>query len=365
MAFSYYVGTYYPPKLGGDLEKVPGYVVPHLSLVVLASQLVGKPVTFEHKGIEDAVAATGTDRRVTSREMFERLGQLGAEYPEKSPVGTVTDAWQACNGSWLCAFRIRTDLYPRLAVMISSGLRGLSMSHLDGGVPQALEVSICQVPARPGCFIHLGPVQGSDIVQKYKARTLTDITFITAMEAEAKTTPAAPVPTVEDALSSMSEEHRKLISAAFDDMNKKLGDTTQKNKELQSRYDQIEEAAKIDKKLLQSQLEMLMGNIPEDTRKLYNISAETCKAGLVDENDATSMRRTMERILTCCNRTFMENQRSANAPLMADKRKADEDVAPPVHAPAASSEPAQFDPAKTTSPADSLRDALTKFQQSL
>ena len=253
--------------------------------------------------------------------------------------------------------------------MIDSGsLRGLSMSHLHkGSMPLALEMSLCMQPARPGSYVLEGPLGSPEEVQDYKARTLQAPNALVTMSAQqenASDSAAPEAPTMDSVLGALPEDHRKLISAAFNNMDTKLQATSAENKKLMDQYSAIEKASEVDKKLLSSQIETFLSMLDDDTKKQFNLSADSCKKGLVDETDVSAMRRNVDRMLMCCNAQFMARTASGQVsnPLKRTASSAQETVAETraVPTPAATSEPV-FDPATTSSPADALRAALSRF----
>jgi len=177
-------------------------------------------------------------------------------------------------------------------------------------------------------------------------------------------------PTLESVLQSMNPAERTLISAAFGDMTKQLDETTRKNDTLKAQYSRIEQAAKVDKKLLTAQIETFINQLDDATRTQFNLSVEGCKADIVEENDAGAIRRNVDRMLMCCNAVMMQHT-VANAS-GAKRRRVDADATPPAAAatPGAhlagdagrTGAPEQlFDPATAATPGDQLRAALRLF----
>ena len=104
-AMAHYVGVYYPQAL--DDNGVPGYVLSQAQLMITAGGLVGKPITYEHRGIQTAVEHVNTSLpRVSGADVAHGLSHAVSADPASSPVGVVTDAWQSWSGDWLCAFTI-------------------------------------------------------------------------------------------------------------------------------------------------------------------------------------------------------------------------------------------------------------------
>lgn len=361
----YYVGVYYPGR-GRVVENgAAGYVLTPLELHLIATQLVGMPVTYEHHGIATACVAMSSIQRTqyAPSEVFRALRKTAETNSLCEPVGTVCDAWRSWCGDWLCSFSVDSALYPRLCTMLEcKGLRGLSLSHLHGTLPQALEVSLCAEPARPHSLLCAGPLTSPCQVEKYKAITLRSPTH-TAMST---TTPTPSVamevaPSMSDALASMTEETRALISAAFNDMSDKLDTTRKQNDTLTSQYAAIEKASAVDKSLLSAQIDTFLSQLDPETKARFNLDNTTCRSGVVDSDDPMTIRRNVDRMLMCCNSVMMQRGRTVHeAGGLASKRTIDA-VETDAVAGSQSPDSARFDPATTPSPADSLRAALNQF----
>lgn len=175
---------------------------------------------------------------------------------------------------------------------------------------------------------------------------------------------ATPAPITEElsmasVLKSLSPESRTLISAAFASMDKQLKATETTNARLEKDAAQARRSEEIDKKLLSSQLETLLSQIDETTKQQHNLNMDTLNDGLVNEMDAGMMRRTVDRVLLCCNNALM--QKNNEKETQKRKRPVDDQGGP---------EPAQetFEPFSNSQPAKQdaasmLRQALQTFDQ--
>jgi hypothetical protein len=359
-----YVGVYYPRRAQMVDNGLPGYVIGALEHMVVAEQLIGKPVTYEHRGIEDACKMVEREgSSYASTNVVRALERSSLEDVLRSPIGTIEDAWEAHDGRRLCSFAIDAKSFPRLSALIhTKGLHGLSLSHLHGSMPQALEVSLCTTPARPGCYVVAGPFCVPSQVHDYKALTQMGPQLTTMSQA------AAPEPvvavTMESALAGMTAEHRSLISAAFGDMNAKLETTQSENALLNKKYDMIEKSAQIDKKLLSAQIDTFLSQLDDSTKAQFNLNTETCAAAIVNEDDANTMRRAVDRMLMCCNKELMSRRVPDGGGASSSKRKREEATIVPTDTHASNGRAEKsFEPASDTgvSPSTELRNALQLF----
>merc|ERR1719149_304900 len=108
--------------------------------------------------------------------------------------------------------------------------------------------------------------------------------------AAADSTPAtatAASPSMAQVLEAMCPNDRKMISAAFDDMNAQLDTTKKENEKLSSQYAQIEQASAVDKQLLSSQIDTFLSQLDSDTKQRFNITQESCRSGVVEADDSS------------------------------------------------------------------------------
>lgn len=362
------MGAFYPAARQMETNGVDGYVLSTLELIQIAQQLRSKPLTYEHVGIAGACewmerrgGDVSTERVVAGLNAAAQADLLG------SPIGVVLDAWRAADGTWLCSFAIDHRTHPRLCALVDSGtLRGLSLSHYHGILPEALEVSLCSTPARPGCSVTAGPFDAPDGLRKYKARSLSVasphpcLVTMSALE--------SPPADMSDVLKQLTPENRKLISAAFASMDAELATVHKTNASLKNAAASVLRSEDLDKRLLTSQLETLLSQFDEQTKERHNISMQTCKDGIVDENNASAMRRNFDRVLLCCNSALMQQKADGTT---GSKRKRDPgdtdgtgeaNAAPPTFEPFASPSPvADTTPDPQSTPASALRAALAAF----
>ena len=370
--YQYYVGVYYPQKLSDN--GVPGYILSPSSLRVVAEKLVGCPITFEHAGIEQAAEKLGS--KPSSTAVIQALQTQSKKTNDltQRPVSVISDAYQNANGEWLCVFAIDVNLFPRLVAMICGGsLTGLSLSHFEssaGAPPVPLEVSLCQQPARPGCYMRAVALPSLTAVKLYKAFDLSmaqsERRHLCTMSAD-NTSKSAPATAAADndihtALEAMTEKQRSLVSAALDSMQKRITAAEKSAKEATEENEVMKNAAAIDKQLLRSQIESFMTFIGEDNSRKFGITTKSLNDQLLNSDSPDHMRRCVDRMLMCCNSHLMAKH-STPAPPAASMMSVDDDVAVPVAASTSvgGKRKAEADEPVDTDAASVLRNALKKF----
>lgn len=310
------------------------------------------PITYEHKGISAVADALYTGNEVTARSVIDSLAAVSRADRTRSPVGVVVDAWKNCYDECMCTFSINAGLFPRLCTMVQSGsLSSLSLSHFHGNPPCALEVSLCRTPARPGCNIEDGPHAQLHETFLYKALTM----YKANPAMESTPTDPAPPPTMTSALNSLSEGQRKLVAAAFSEMESKIVAAGKTTEDMSKKCKVLEEANKIDKSLLKNQLETFLSQIAPSTRDQYGMKLESLSSAMEQDNPDV-IRKNVDRMLMCCNQQMMMNARSSN------KRKHDEtdpETITNINLAKSTEKEPLFEPADT--PASSLRQALERF----
>jgi len=189
--------------------------------------------------------------------------------------------------------------------------------------------------------------------------------------AAADSTPAtatAASPSMAQVLEAMCPNDRKMISAAFDDMNAQLDTTKKENEKLSSQYAQIEQASAVDKQLLSSQIDTFLSQLDSDTKQRFNITQESCRSGVVEADDPSMIRRNVDRLLMCCNAVMMARHDSfggtpagASGGQRPAKRKADDSGDLEQEMAGRHGETAAVHGAEAGSPAAALRAALNLF----
>jgi len=134
-----YVGVYYPCPRDIRPNGVEGFALTTLELLAISQQLVGKPITYEHRGIASACDRLESAASVyTSDSLITSLNKEAARDVLRAPVGLVERTCRSWSGAWLCTLVVDGSRFPRLCAMIESGaLTGLaSLSQPVGHVDQ-------------------------------------------------------------------------------------------------------------------------------------------------------------------------------------------------------------------------------------
>lgn len=164
-----FAGVFYPRPGVVVNNGVPGYELDRRSTQRLCDQLVGCPITLEHHGI--ATISKYLSKNPDGTEVIRALNNAANVTGKHNarPIGIISNAYENARGEFVCIFNINTTAFSSLCALINSHvLRGLSLSHFhDETLP--LEVSLCQRPARPECFITAGPFTLPSVALMYKA----------------------------------------------------------------------------------------------------------------------------------------------------------------------------------------------------
>jgi len=332
----HYVGAVYPPRhVVLRACDVPGYVLSPGEVAHIAGALAGCAVTFEHAGIGDAAACVSD--LASKAGVLRALHDASKNDALKSPIGIVTGAWVALDGSLLCAFVLDGKRSPRVATMMSVGiLRGLSLTHVHpscpGELPLPLEVSLCGVPARPGCGVVSGPFSSPSGPRMYKAMTLHNFTTMaTPTSTHASTAPADDMVT---ALKGLTPKDRNLISAALATFDKKVADAESRAACLAVENASIAKAAEVDQALLASELERFIAAVGTERASMFGLADTGACARNLESPNASVVRRQVDRLLTCCNAAMLGRASGAvstptyaprpTTPTSGEKRTADQ-----------------------------------------
>ena len=284
----------------------PGYWLSWCDLASLRSQMVGIPITYEHVGIRKAVHQVGmADADVTCDTVRYELQQLAnADMPGHCVMGTVTDCWEARDGSWWATFFIQ-PLYKTVRWLLSAGhLRGVSLTHTHNNdnhiVP--LELSLCREPARPGCYIYRCYTNVIDANTYKRLRQSCSMIDSPIMSADAPETPAPsedpPLSEIECILHKMDTAERRVIEdrlvAASANMNKAI-----------ARMKEAERISGVSTNALRNQIDILKSHIDPELLNTYSIAAPSDLESLYSSN-VQEVHPTLNRMLVAASATIMQ-----------------------------------------------------------
>lgn len=164
-----FAGVFYPQSTRVRDNGVPGYVIAQPKLEYICKKLIGCPITLEHHGI--AKISKFLSDSPTGIEVIRALNVSAnlTGQSEQRPIGVVSDAYRNSRGEYVCVFCVNATKFPNVCWLVHNNiLRGLSLSHFEDNT-SPLEVSLCQQPARPECFITAGPFALPSAAFMYKA----------------------------------------------------------------------------------------------------------------------------------------------------------------------------------------------------
>ena len=300
---------------------------------LLASRMIGIPVTYDHRGIAaalDIVQSAGAP--LTKPNVMRGLARASETDPKQRPIGLVHDAWVAANGDGMCTFSVRGNA---AKTMIEEGnLASVSLTHMASTL-DPLELSICNVPARPGSRVVFKSIAGPQQTAAYKAYTLQHPKRAAtasmpetrssqansekqgAAAAAAAAASAEPQPavvsaagtappagmTLQQALLLLPEEARAALADKF---AAQADDLTRASAELdaaKSKLKVTEDFNKTECALLTEQLKLLMQQMPKELRDIYSPNVPQ----LVDSFASGDPRSCMDaafRTITCASRAL-------------------------------------------------------------
>jgi len=293
----YCVGVYHPRP--GKYAMPDDYVLTADELRCMPLNRL--PVTVEHAGIRDGVAALlAAKRALTPLAIGESLEALGRDCA--APVGVVITHREGADGRFYALFAIDTAAFPAVPMLIRTGaLRGISLTHCLPKPPIAVELSLCVRPARSECYVMRS---ATDLMEQYDymRRLITQ----PAME-----TPAVDAKTpLELAMTQLSGEDKQLVTARFADLMAacdKMSLALTSEKAARAKADTALEAAKGsgNSKMLEAQIKMMASQLNPDICATYYCSADTLMSELSSDHPATVL-RAADRMICACNRQMME-----------------------------------------------------------
>lgn len=310
----YAIAVYHP--LPGKYKLVGDYDLPASRLRQM--DLAGVPVTLEHAGIHEAVAALSIAKLAPSgTNVGAALDVLGSDEPHKRPVGAVLCHWEGRDQRWYCLLTLSTSTPSVLLPLIRLGaLRGVSLTHVcDTTTP--LELSLCVRPARPEC--HIIRVSANLQDQLAYMRSLINPPSMTE-----------PTP-LEKAVAALAEPERALVTARFADLIQAV-DTAKKA--AQAAKEEAERAqsgkADVNMAVVAAQIKSMAQQLNPKYLETYYCEPET----LINEMssmDPAQLLRATDRMLCACTKQMMDlRSQTADPPAPSRKRShsATEEAAP-------------------------------------
>jgi len=320
--------------LAGSPGCTPEYQLAQNDIETLAKRMVGIPVTYDHRGIHDAIQLIEeADVPLTKPNVLRGLVRAAETDPKQRPIGIVQDAWVDAAGNGMCTFFVQGSA---AKAMIEAGnLGAVSLTHIANSM-QPLELSICNIPARPGSNVVFKSIAGPQQAAAYKAYTLqphqnvpnvvqampetrsaaaaaaesTPVVAAAAAASEKELVKAAAPMTLQQALALLPEEARATLADKF---TAQAADLTKASAELdaaKSKLKVTEEFNKTECALLTEQLNLLLAQMPEDLRKMYSPNVPK----LVDSFASGDPRACMDaafRTVTCASRALQLRQPTA------------------------------------------------------
>ena len=326
----------------------PGYALSGPELAAVCGLMTGCPLTFEHRGIVNAVdsafEATGDVSGVSRRLLMMEGSSL--------PVGVVLWAGvDEVSGSGRAIFAVSRRKYPRVAAMIRGPLKSVSLTTatFDDGRLLPVELSLCNFPARPDSWI----VWRTNSLERAMAyKRLCDfgdssVPSLIMASAPMKTA-TEEVPEVNPfklVLAKLSDEDRALVEGRFTDVVSSLEGSEASKAALASQLKELENASEADKAMLKEQIDLFLENASPAAVPGHGL--ERCGQSLIESTSAPEMRRSLDRMLTVANRQFAKLASSVSNGERASKRQrvADKGKAPAVTAASAPAAAAAAAPA--------------------
>jgi hypothetical protein len=315
-AMDYYGCVFYDAS--SESLMPPGYALNGVELAEVCDLMTGCPLTFEHRGIEDAVddsfEALGDVHGVSRRLLMMR--------GSSRPVGVVLWAGVIADGSGAAMFAVSRDKYPRVSAMLLGPLKSVSLTTADfvDGRRVPIELSLCNFPARPNSWIMW---RTSDLERAMAYKRLPGFGGkLTMAAAPMKTTPeteTAETNPFKLVLAKLSDEDRALVEGRFTDVVASLEGSESSKADLSTKLQELEAASEADKAMLKEQIDLFLQNASPATSTGYGL--ERCGQSLIDSTSAPEMRRSLDRMLTVANRRFAQLAADVSSDQRSAKRQ--------------------------------------------
>lgn len=213
------------------------------------------------------------------------------------PVGKITCAYTDQNGSGWAVAAVDERAYPRLCAGILHGsLKSVSLTTYRAGnrvVP--VEISVCTFPARPGSWVQWATRSLQKVVA-YK-RSAAEYTNSITME-------PAPTNPFLDILGKLDPTDRAIIETRFTEVMARLNEQETATCGLEAQVGTLRAASTADKAMLAEQVKLFMEGAGKAYAEPYGL--QSCASTICNSDDATEVRRAVDRMLTVANRSHMD-----------------------------------------------------------
>jgi len=300
----YAIAVYHPfpgkYKLAGDYDLSPARLA--------QMNVSGVPVTLEHAGIHEAVAALSVAKLAPSaRNVGAALDILGDDDPHKQPVGAVLCHWEGRDGRWYCLLTLDVAERPVLLPLIRLGaLRGVSLTHVcDTNTP--LELSLCVRPARPECHII-----------RVSANLQDQLMYMRSLINPASMTEPTPL---ENAVASLGEPERALVTARFADLIKAV-DTAKHAAQVAKQEAERSQSSKADVNMavVAAQIKSMAQQLNPKYLETFYCEPDTLIAEMSTMDPAQLLRAT-DRMLCACTKQMMDLRSQTTAPAVESRKR--------------------------------------------
>lgn len=283
-----------------------GYWLSRCNLLELRASMVGIPITYEHVGIRKAVHRAGmTDLMISGDAVRYQLEQLAdANIPGHCVLGSVTDCWEARDGSWWATFFIQPVYKAVHWLLTHAHLTGVSLTHTynDDNTIVPLELSLCREPARPGCYIYRRYTNVIDANTYKRLRQSCSIPDTPTMSTETPdaSTPSGdpPLSEIESVLHKMDPTDRRLIEDRLIAASTNMKTAVERMKEAERR-------AGVSTSALRNQIDILKAHINPELLQTYSIATPDDLQSLYS-NNVQEMHPTLNRVLVAASATIMQ-----------------------------------------------------------
>jgi len=265
------------------------------TLSQISDKLPGTPVTWNHRGIFDAVA---------TNKSFDELGVVS---PAKGPVGTVVGAFVDQSGRGRCVFSTTGPLVS--AMMSEQVVTGVSLSHAQScnGV-DVLELTLTPDPARKGAVVD-AQLGCDDPVSEYIASCANKHKSATMDASPA----AVPDPVVdaemtdcEKAIATLSETDRKIICDRMEEMAGRASAAVARQKELENAVSEYKAKYNTDITVCREALRDFVDSVGTETASRWRVG------GLADTKESSFDARDVYN-LVCASNEALRQARALNA----------------------------------------------------
>lgn len=308
----YYVIVVCPPE---GVAVPLGYELTKAEREIITSKLVGIPITVQHAHVEQRIAKIPKSTPLNAALMQQELDSCGM----------VVGSWMDATNAILAIIFVHQECIRVIDLIEAGHLSSVSLTHVKS-TSQPVEITLCTIPARPGCKIVFA---SRDLKDAYAYKANKELKEISNMEVTPATEKAkTPLQAIMDGLPA---ESRELIQARLAEMMTAVDKAREEKSTAESKMETLKKMTEVDQTLMKSHLDhwrSVMGNELDAYGLAIGANGQDCALEMLSKADP-GVQHTVSNIIKCASAHMAKQAPVPETPRAKRKASAIEEVESP------------------------------------